>query len=501
MQRRDFLKTATASAAAIAVGSLEAQAASATSIINKKTTAKAVKTKSGLAEELAAIKETADQARRRGEKVNVALIGIGNRGDQVEGDMAATGLINVVALCDVDLEGEHCSRVLNKYPNAKRFQDFRRLFDEMKGKIDAVIVCTPDFAHFPIAMRAIKEGIHVYVEKPMAQTFYESELLIQAARKYPNVVTQMGNQGHSSESFYQFKAWTEAGIIKDVYRIDAHMNNWRRWHDWDVNIKKFPDAEPIPSTLDWEMWLMEKLHHDFSKQLHYGNWRSWYDFGMGAIGDWGAHLFDNAHDFLELGLPYRVEMIKAEGHNDYFFPMETTVSFRFPRRGLMPECELNWYDGQKNLPPIPEGYGSAVSGADVPASGQNSSGEKPKLSPGKIIYSKDLIFKGGSHNALLSIIPEEKAQQMKDSLPEVPKAPTTHAENFLLACLGHGTTNSPFEKAGVMTQVMNLGVVAQKTHSSFTFDARTKTIVDNPFANALLYGPAPKDGWEEYYKI
>ena len=505
MQRRDFLKVASAGAAAMAVSGIESKAHAASSLLGTHSaadteplTAQGVAEK--LVEETTQMKTIADTARKRKEKVRVGLVGIGNRGDQVEGDMSRTGLMEVVALCDVDLGAEHTQRVLKKYPKARRFQDFRKLFDEMRGKMDAVVVCTPDFAHFPIAMRAIKEGVHVYVEKPMAQTFYECELLIEAARRNPRVVTQMGNQGHSSESMYQFKAWTEAGIIKDVTRIDTHMNNWRRWHDWDVNIKKFPDADPMPDTLDWEMWLMEKLHHDFSKNFHYGNWRSWYDFGMGAIGDWGAHIFDNAHDFLDLGLPYEVDMLKATGHNPYFFPMESTVRFRFPRRGSMPECDMTWYDGQNNLPTLPEGYGGNDSSADVPASGQNSAAPA-KLNPGKVIYGGDLIFKGGSHNAQLSIIPAAKAKEMKDQVPAIPKAPTTHAENFLLACLGHAQTNSPFEKAGVLTQVMALGVVAQRLNASFHFDARTKSIVDNPFANALLYGPAPKDGWEEYYKV
>ena len=500
MERRSFLKIAGASAAAAAVSGLEAKAGNIMPTETPTATAAAQAGATTLDQEIATAAKNLKEAKRKKEKVNVALIGIGNRGDQVERDVAATGLANVVALCDVDLGAAHTQRVMNEYPNAKTFKDFRKLFDAMKGQIDAVVVCTPDFAHFPIAMRAIKEGISVYVEKPMAQTFYEAELLMQAARKNPKVVTQMGNQGHSSESYYQFRAWTDAGIIKDVTRIDAHMNGWRRWHPWDPNIKKFPDAQPIPETLDWDMWMMEKLYCEFNEKLHYGNWRGWYDFGMGAIGDWGAHLFDNAHECLELGLPYRIETLKTTGRNDFFFPMESTIRFKFPRRGSMPECDMTWYDGQKNLPPLPAGYGGASAGADVPAASVSAQ-VKEELSPGKIIYGGDLIFKGGSHNATLEIIPESKAKEMADKLPKIPKAPTTHMENFLLACLGRDFTHSCFEKAGVLAQVMALGVIGQRLGTSFNFDARTKQITDNPFANSLLYGPAPKQGWEEYYKI
>lgn len=475
VNRRDFLKIAGASAASLALSGTSSQL-------------------------FASPSAGAPAAARHGDKVNVAFVGIGGRGDQVELEMSATGMINVLALCDVDMGAEHTLRVMNKYPKARRYRDFRLMFDEMSSKIDAVIVCTPDFSHFPIAMRAIKEGKHVYVEKPLAQTFYECELLMQASAAHPEVVTQMGNQGHSEANYFQFKAWKDAGIIKDVTRIDAHMNAGRRWHNWDPKLKKFPDAQPIPETLDWDMWLMGKLHHDFNHELHYGNWRSWYDFGMGALGDWGAHIFDTCHEFLELGLPYEVGMERCDDHNDFFFPMASTIRFRFPRRGSMPACEMYWYDGVGNLPKLPEGYGKSEVNPNVPTAGENTV-EASSLNPGKIIYSRDLIFKGGSHDSTLQIIPSEAAREMEKYLPEVPKSPSNHYANFLLACQGREKTRSPFALTGVMTQMMALGVIAQRLNTTFRFDAATKEIVGNPFANALLYGPAPKDGWQEYYKL
>src|SRR5690554_5695429 len=194
-------------------------------------------------------------------KVNLAHIGIGNRGWEIINDFDKTGLANVVALCDVDLGAEHTQKALAKFPNAKRFKDFREMFDKMGNEIEAVAIATPDFAHFPAVMMSMAEGKHVYVEKPLARTFHESELLLKATRKYPNVVTQMGNQGHSEANYFQFKAWKEAGIIKDVTTITAHMNSPRRWHGWDPGIKQFPAAGPIPATLDWDLWLMSRDHH------------------------------------------------------------------------------------------------------------------------------------------------------------------------------------------------------------------------------------------------
>ncbi len=132
----------------------------------------------------------------------------------------------MVALCDVDLGGgEHTQKALAKFPNAKRFKDFREMFDKMGNEIEAVAIATPDFAHFPAVMLSMAEGKHVYVEKPLSRTFLESELIMKAAKKYPGVVTQMGNQGHSEANYFQFKAWKEAGIIKDVTAVTAHMNN------------------------------------------------------------------------------------------------------------------------------------------------------------------------------------------------------------------------------------------------------------------------------------
>lgn len=434
------------------------------------------------------------------EKVNLACIGIGNRGEQIINDLYKTGEANIVALCDVDMGAKHTQKILQKFPDVPRFQDFRKMFDKMRSQIDAVSIAVPDHSHFPIAMMAMALGKHVYVEKPLARTFGENALLIKAARKYDKVVTQMGNQGHSEANYFQFKAWTEAGIIKDVTAITAHMNNPRRWHSWDPNITKFPDAEPIPDTLDWDTWLSACMEHDYNKDFINGQWRCWYDFGMGALGDWGAHILDTAHEFLKLGLPYEVKPLRLDGHNDFFYPMSTTLLFRFPEREGMPACDVTWYDGLDNLPTVPDGYGASEIDPNIPPT---STGEiKPmKLNPGKIIYSKDLIFKGGSHGSTLSIIPEEKAREMAPKLPPVPKSPSNHYLNFLRACKGEEKARSPFEISAPLSQVFSLGVLAQRLGTTLKFDRETQRITNNSVADSLLYGPAPRPQWEEFYRI
>lgn len=470
--RRDFLKTMSVASAGIALGS--------NGILNAAT-------------------NMPDQ-KPKGEKVKIAYIGIGNRGMQIIEAFHETKMVDVVALCDVDMGAPHTQKVIGMYPKAKQFRDFRKLFDQAGKDFDAVAIATPDHSHFPITMLALASGKHVYVEKPMARTFYEAELLMEAARKRPHLATQMGNQGHSEANYFQFKAWKEAGIIKDVHAVTAHMNNERRWHKWDANIHRFPTGQQLPKDMDWDTWLCAQQWHDYHKDYHQGQWRCWYDFGMGALGDWGAHLLDTVHEFLELGLPYEITMKYADGHNDYFYPFSSTILFKFGARNGMPPVDVTWYDGLDNLPPIPAGYGVQGLDPNIPVTNQTNQ-QQAKLNPGKIIYSKDLIFKGGSHGSTLSIIPEEKAKEMAHLLPEVPKSPSNHFENFLLACQGKEKTRSPFEIVGTLCQVFSLGVMAQRLNTQLFFDPRTKQITNNAFANAMLTQAPPRKGWDEFYKL
>ena len=434
-------------------------------------------------------------------KVKIAYIGIGNRGEQIINEFARTGMVEVVALCDVDLDGKQAQKVQAMYPGAKKFRDFRQLFEKAGNEFEAVAVATPDHSHFPIAMLALSYGKHVYLEKPMCRTFHEAELLMEAARKHPGVVTQVGNQGHSEANYFQFKAWMDAGIIKDVTAITAHMNNERRWHKWDAaGIYRMPEGEPVPAGMDWDTWLCARPYHEFNPKYHQGDWRCWYDFGMGALGDWGAHILDTAHEFLQLGLPYEINMLRADGHNDYFYPYSSTILFRFPSRGSMPPVDVTWYDGIDNLPPLPAGYGVSAVTEGVPSTNQGEA-VPSNLNPGKIIYSRDLTFKGGSHGSTLSIIPDEKAREMAGKLPEVPESPSNHFENFLLSCQGLEKTRSPFEIHGPLSQVFSLGVIAQRLNARLFFDSRTGTITNNAFANAMLVGEPPRKGWEEFYRL
>ncbi len=434
------------------------------------------------------------------ERVNLACIGIGAQGGSDLRQFANSGLCNIVALCDTDMGAAATANSIKSFPGVPRFQDFRVMFDKMGNEIDAVQIAIPDFAHFPAAMLAMSLGKHVYVEKPMGRTFNEVQLMMNAAKRY-NVVSQMGNQGHSGANYFQFKAWVEAGIIKDVTAFTGHMNSSRRWHGWDTSISKYPDGEPIPQTLDWDTWLGTADEHEYNHDYVQGQWRCWYDFGMGALGDWGAHIMDAVHQFLDLGLPYEINPLKVTGWNPFFFPQSETLLYKFPARGDMPPLDLTWYDGQDNIPPLPKGYGADVdSDPNIPPP-SNGPLQPARLSPGKIMYSKELTFKGGTHSATLSIIPAEKAKEMQSKLPEVPESPSNHYENFLLACKGQEEARSCFDIAGPLAQVFNLGVIAAQLNTKLLFDRQKKIITNHPLANQMLIGKAPRKGWEQYYKL
>jgi predicted dehydrogenase len=414
------------------------------------------------------------------ERVNLAIVGLGQMGANDGRGMHATGHCNIVALCDVDLGSAETQPLPAQFPGVPRFKDFRQMFDKMGQQIDAVDIATPDHAHFPIAMQAMALGKHVYVQKPLAHAFQECTLLAAAMQKY-KVATQMGNQGHSGGNYHQFKAWTEAGIIKDVTKIYGFMNSARVWHGW--NITAPPPSDPVPSTLDWDLWTGTAEMRPFSAKYHPYSWRAWFWYGNGAFGDWGPHTLDTCHRFLNLGMPEEIEAINRDGISEYIFPQASTTAFRFPARGALPPVEILWFDGRDNKPPRPA---ELDAGRELPANG-------------KVIFSKELVFQGGTHSDTLRIIPEARMKEMAGQLPKT-TAGSEHYLNFLLACKGRESCRSSFDVSGPLTQMFMLGVIAQRLGGTLKFDRQTQRITNNKAADALL-SPPPRKGWETYYRL
>ena len=365
------------------------------------------------------------------------------------------------------------------------------MFDKMADKIDAVLIGIPDHSHFCAAMHAMRLGKAVYVEKPLAHSFRECELLMSAEEKY-GVVTQMGNQGHSGANYYQYRDYVQDGVIKDVKKVVAHMNMQRRWHKWGGKTTSYPRGEIMPDTLDWEVWCNAAPYHDFSKDLAYGEWRCWYDYGNGCMGDWGAHILDCVHRFTLRGaLPTEVSISNVTGWNQFVFPIQDTLTMKFD------DVTLEWYEGLDNKPPLPEGFRYADNKGLFPASTANDGLIDPPLKPGKEIYLADgTVWQGLSHAATLV-----RVGAQDEKVPAFEKAGSDHWRNFLLAVKGEEEARSPFRVTAPLSEVFCLGVIAQRLNRGFKFDPVERKAVGDAEVGILLKGPAPREGWEEYYRV
>ncbi len=425
-------------------------------------------------------------------KVRLAAIGCGAQAWFDLRKLAANrDICEVVALCDTDIGAPHTEGALKRFPDLPRFQDFRMMFDKMADQIDAVLVGTPDHSHFCAAMHAMRLGKAVYVEKPLAHSFRECELLMAAEEKY-GVVTQMGNQGHSGANYYQYRDYVQNGVIKDVKKVVAHMNMQRRWHKWGGKVASYPKGEVMPETLDWESWCSSAPYHDFSKDLAYGEWRCWYDYGNGCMGDWGAHILDCVHRFTLRGaLPSEVAISNVAGWNQFVFPVQDTITMKFD------DVTLEWYEGLDNKPPLPKGFRYADNKGLFPASTANDGLIDPPLKPGKEIYLADgTVWQGLSHASTLV-----RVGAQGEKVPAFEKTGSNHWRNFLLAVKGEEEARSPFRVTAPLSELFCLGVVAQRLNRGFKFDPIGRKAVGDAEVSVLLKGSAPREGWEEYYSV
>ncbi len=424
-------------------------------------------------------------------KVRLAAIGCGAQAwFDLKKFAENADICEVVALCDTDIGAPHTLEAQKRFPDLPRFQDFRKMFDAMSDRIDAVLIGIPDHSHFCAAIHAMRLGKAVYVEKPLAHSFRECELLMAAEKKY-GVVTQMGNQGHSGDNFYQYRDYVANGVIKDVTRIVSHMNMQRRWHKWGGTTSSYPKAEAMPKTLDWEVWCNAAPWHDFSKDLAYGEWRCWYDYGNGCMGDWGAHILDCVHRFtLKGALPSEVAISNVMGWNSFVFPIQDTLTMKFPG------VTLEWYEGLNNTPRLPKGFRYADNNGLFPASTANDGLIDPPLKPGKEIYLADgTVWQGLSHSSTLV-----RCGAQDEKVPDFERAHNDHYRNFLKAVKGEEEAKSPFRITAPLSEIFCLGVIAQRLNRSFRFDPEKKRAIGDAEVDMLLQGLAPRKGWEEYYK-
>ncbi len=273
------------------------------------------------------------------DKLNILGVGVGGRGSA---NLSAMETENIIGLCDVDWK--YANHVFKKYPKAKRYSDWRKMFDEMLPQADAVMVATADHTHCIIAANAIMAGKHVYLEKPMTLYPYESRLLTKLAKKY-KVATQQGNQGASMAGTRQAINWLWNGEIGEVRRVDAFTDR----PIWPQGIPTPKEKVAIPDTLNWDCFIGPAKYRDYNPAYTPWNFRGWWDFGSGALGDMANHILQVAYKGLNLCSPEAVlgssTMLMLDS-----CPSAEKISYRFPARDNMPRMacppvELTWYDG------------------------------------------------------------------------------------------------------------------------------------------------------------
>ncbi|HEY8668439.1 MAG TPA: Gfo/Idh/MocA family oxidoreductase, partial [Tepidisphaeraceae bacterium] len=283
------------------------------------------------------------------EKLNIASIGAG--GKAASDIRACAQTENIVALCDVD--DVRAAKIYETYPNVPKYKDFRKMLDTENKNVDAVIVTIPDFMHATCATWAMERGKHVYVQKPLAHTIWECRELANTAAKY-KVATQMGNQGYSNEGTRQCAEMIWNGEIGNVAEVHA----WTNRPVWPQGLPDLPPPSPVPSTLDWDLWLGIAENRPYSDKYAPFAWRGFFDFGCGALGDMACHILGAPNMALRLGAPTSVECIRQEGKSKYYYPSKSVIRFDFPARGAMLPVKIFWYDGlaeQPDIPGVPKG--------------------------------------------------------------------------------------------------------------------------------------------------
>ena len=388
------------------------------------------------------------------DKLNIAAVGIGGMGHANINAVKKTE--NIVALCDVDWK--YAAGVFNEFPNAKRYWDWRKMYDEMGKDFDAVIVATADHTHCIIAATAMTLGKHVYVQKPLTHSVYESRLLTKLAEKY-KVATQMGNQGASNPGVRQTCDWIWAGEIGEVTRVDCGTNR----PIWPQGLPT-PNGQWVPDTLNWDLFTGPAKLIPYNEVYHPWNWRGWWAYGTGALGDMACHVMHPIFKALQLGYPTKVQGSSTMLLSDCA-PTAQSIKLTFPARASkdkkckikLPEVEVRWTDGGIT-PDIPKGF---------PA-------DKQLDIDGPVIFhgTKDTLICGcyGRDPWLLS--------GRKPKSPKTQREITvSHEMDWVRACKespeSRVKTASDFSEAGPFNEMVVMGVLAvrlQGLHKELLWD-------------------------------
>jgi predicted dehydrogenase len=409
------------------------------------------------------------------EKMNIGCVGVG--GMQGGGDVGAASSQNIYALCDVD--DTQMAKTAPKHPSAKQYRDFRQMLDKEEKNLHGITITIPDHMHATVALWAMERGIGVHCQKPLTQTVWEARLLTKAAQKY-KVPTQMGNQGYSSEATRVACEIMWRGDIGDVTEV----------HSWTGggfarNIKEWPEAEPVPATLNWDIWTGRAAEHAYSKSIHPINWRGFLDYGTQMVGDWGIHMLGPANWGLQLGSPTSVECTAVEGVNPVTYP-SYSCKMEFPERpnpfvpaGKMPPVTVYWYEGAmaKTFKP-PEGL----------------SADDLKNFNELFVGTKGFLATGGRGESV-RMVPEARMQDFQKPERVIKRSPG-HFQDWVNACKGGESACSNFTIAGPYTQWILLGAISWRfPNEKLLWDGKNLRFTNNEKANEFVM-PKFRKGWE-----
>ncbi|MHB1036747.1 MAG: Gfo/Idh/MocA family oxidoreductase [Pirellulales bacterium] len=402
-------------------------------------------------------------------RLNVASVGVGGMG-WGDTNAFADGAINMVAVCDVS--EENLAKSGERFPSAKRYNDWRKMLDQEAKNIDAVTVSTPDHTHAPVTMSAILRGKHVYCQKPLTHSLYEARQIAAAARK-ANVVTQMGIQIHSTVEYRMAVEIIQAGAIGKVKEV----HSWSDRPGWPQGQPRRAGQDPVPAGLNWDVWLGVAPERPYLKGAYAPFvWRGILDFGCGALGDMGCHIIDPPFTALKLGSPKRV-WAEGPGSTDDMHPAWEIIHYDFPGTEYTAgdTLPLIWYDGGRKPA---ESLAPLGKDQTLPGNGSIFVGEK-----GVIL----LPHVGGPQ-----LLPREKFLDYKR-----PKLQgRNHYLQWVNACLGQDQTSAGFDFAGPLTETVLLGVLSGRfPGKKLEWDAANLKVANVPEANQFIRR-AYRKGWE-----
>ncbi len=432
------------------------------------------------------VKPVPAKVRKPGDKLNVGVIGVGGKGWSDWEPIFKMGE-NIVAICDVDRDpvDKALAIIKEKNPDVKCYSDYRKMLEESKN-LDVVTVSTPDHTHAPAAIRAMKMGCNVYVQKPLVRTIWEARYFEKVA-KANGVVTQMGNQGSANEGLRRNVELLHAGILGNV--TEVHV--WTNRPVWPQGIGRPDGSDPIPANLDWNSWLGTAKERPFKAGVYHSfKWRGFFDFGTGAFGDMACHTMNVPFRGLQLANVIAAETTQIDGKNNETYPSKSIVKMTYAARKNLPAVNLFWYDG--NLKPSAEMMPQVIAtlGA-VPNTGCLIIGDK-----GMMVSTNDY---GEEAYVALKGEAKMKSTMKHEALVNIPQTVARckggHTEEFINACKGEGTCYSDVGVSVPMLEGMLVGTIAQQVPGKLAWNSAKQSFAGNDAANALIK-PFIRKGWE-----